>query len=255
MEPRQVERASIAVGFLLFGFIFLFSIESFMGYIEFIWVGLSLFALLFIFGGLTILIKAIVREYPVTKVPGRFQYLSEEGGYFFSLEFAKIIGVIILTPFTPLGAFALFAVLDCLDGWCLPYAKRVLLLRHKIDKLTDLLCQIPLLLILIQLLPQLAYYFLFFFGLTCIKTLLFLVSGNRDILIYLPSVFLFLSLSISILFTYFPDQYLLVFETPYKIVIFTAVILTVSVLYEIIYNGILCRLRYSTHRGGEIPFR
>jgi len=204
------------------------------------------FALLFALGGITIFIRLSTRIYqhsPAPPVGVEFKALSADI-HFFVLEFAKVFSVCLLVFKFPFEAFILFFILDILDGFILAYRKRSLILRHRIDKFTDILCQIAFYLVAIQLWPSLQVILTVFFLLAVVKTIFFLKTGNRNWLIGLPgffTTFLFFGLIID---RFYMSLTAFLSDMP-AMIAFTIVIVVVSVFYEAIYNGVLYRIRYA----------
>ncbi len=174
--------------------------------------------------------------------------MTASGTFSNGLEFAKVFAVCLLALKFPFEAFIIFFILDILDGWILAYRKRSLILRHRIDKFTDFLCQIAFYLIAIQLWPSLLVILTVFFVLAFIKTLFFIKTGNRNWLIGLPGffpIFFFFGLIID----RFYMSLTLFLSDMTSMIVFSIIIVVVAVLYEAIYNGVLFRLRYAKALG------
>ncbi len=202
------------------------------------------YAFLFIFTGQAIFARLIAHTYPVTQTPLREGYILAEDVHYFVIVFAKVVVPLFLAFSYPLEAFLLWVLLDCLDGFVLPYAKRSLTLRHQIDKSTDLLSNIPFFFYIIQLAPDLTLYFTILFGLNILRTIGFLTAGRRDLLMYLPNAFTFAYLGTVVLSIYAPSVFFIIFGNVYYLLIFTAIIFILATLYDGLYNGVFRRFRY-----------
>jgi hypothetical protein len=210
-----------------------------------------LFAYMFLFvlGGVSVFAKLTARAYQVERTEfSRGYELLNQNHYFFMLEAAKVISVLFLTYFYPLEAFLLWVFLDCLDGFSLPYRKRSLTLRHQIDKFTDFLCIVPFYMYAIRVWPDLLIYFTVLFVLNLVKTIGYVSTGNRDLLVYIPNIFVFAYASLVILLRFFPTYLSLIVGNLYNLMIFTAIMLIMSAIYEFTYNGAFIRLRYRIRR-------
>ncbi|NVM28290.1 MAG: hypothetical protein HWN65_05570 [Candidatus Helarchaeota archaeon] len=242
---------AIGAGFLGIGFIILYS-HLLIEEISYLYVTYT-FAFFFILGGLTVFVRLTALTYRVAESRGGFRTLNEEV-HFYALEFTKVTAVTFFAFYYPWEAFLMWVILDCMDGFTLSYGKRSLPLRHKIDKFTDFLCQIPLFIVALQLwadLPVLSIFFTAFFILLAIKTALFVITGNRDALLYLPGAFAILYLVVTTLYTFFPSQFSVIFGNVHNTIACIAVVLVICTAYEVIYNGVLIRLRYRVQKGGR----
>ena len=236
----------IPVGFLTMGMGALWVVIVYGSVVSSVMGVITALALVSVAAGLVLLIER-AREMPCrtshSNKGSEFRILSANC-YFFVLEFAKVVSVVFLVPLYPLEAFFLFVVLDCLDGLSLSHEKRSLMLRHRIDKCTDFLSQIPMYLVTLLLWPELFLIFTIFLILSLIKTVWFVWTGQRRVLVYLPCFFLVFYLSRSIMH-YFFRSFDWIFTNFFCTVFFTLLIMIIAVFYELIYNGILYRLRYS----------
>lgn len=241
----KVKGTVIAGIFIITGFTVLLS-HLFINQVEYLYL-LVTYAFVFILTGLTIFVKLTANAYGVQSLEGGFEELKKET-HFYILEFAKVVSVLALAFYYPFETFILFVILDCLDGFSIPYRTRSLLLRHRIDKLTDFLCQIPFFIVALQLWPSLAVIFSIAFVFVVIKTVVFLTTGKRDALLFIPNFFFFLFFVTAVVFQFFPIYFGDLFGSVYNQIIVIAVILLVSTAYEVIYNGILGFLRYYPRR-------
>jgi len=213
------------------------------------------FTLLFIIGGLAILIRLSAKVHQHTYTPvhdkgqslameirSEFQILSADT-HFFIIEFAKVAAVILLAMAYPLEGFIVFVVLDILDGWMLPHRKRSLILRHRIDKFTDFLCQIPFYIVAITLFSFWIVAITIFFIITTVKTFIFVKTGNPRWLIYLPG-FLLVFHMFALVISRFLSQWNWIFADLQASIYFCIAVVIISVLYEAVYNGVLYKIRY-----------
>jgi hypothetical protein len=239
MSRKQVAIAAsfIGVGFISLLFYYLLPAVS----SQYLFVA---YAFIFILIGQTIFGRIVTRAYPAKRTTFKEGFILGEDVHFFVIEFTKVIAVVVLTFSFPLEAFAIWVILDCLDGLVLPYKKRSLTLRHQIDKLTDLLCQIPFFFLSLYLWPQLTVLFSIFFILTIINMAGYLTSGNRDVLVYVPNAFIFLYIIALGAYLLYPTWFTLLFGDTSTVIILTAVLLLAGTIYEVVYNGIFMRLRY-----------
>lgn len=177
----------------------------------------------------------------------QFRLLNDQT-HFYILEVTKVVVTVWLTLYYPFETFILFVILDTLDGFSLTYRIRTLTLRHRIDKFTDFLCFIPFFFKALLLWPDLTLLFLIFFFLNILKTFIYITSGKRDILLYIPNLFLFLYISLLGCHYFYPEVFPFLLANPSYMIIFLAGLLIVSVIYELIYNGVLYRYRYRPRR-------
>ena len=237
----------IAVLFIAIGSITL-SLNCFI-HLDYFLAMVICFAFIFLLGGFTILNRHIVRIYAVqeTKLHDDFELLKNET-QFYILEFAKVVTVFLLGSVYPLEAFFVFLFMDCVDGWWLPYEKRSLTLRHRIDKFTDFLCQIMFFIVALQLWSSFAYLWTILFILTVLKSVAFLKTGNRNHLIYIPNIFLVMYPITLMMERFFPFYFTLTFSSLYYTILYIAIMLTIAALYEAFYNGLLSSFRYRIRR-------
>ncbi|MHA1323397.1 MAG: hypothetical protein ACTSRL_11425 [Candidatus Helarchaeota archaeon] len=236
----------IALFFLLTGAVTLSL--NFLFSLNYIFYFSVIFAFILLLAGLSVISTSIARSYEVqeTSLQHDYQLLKQEI-HFYLLEFTKVVTVALLSFEYPLPVFLLFVAIDCLDGWCLPYKKRTLTLRHKIDKFTDLICQTVFFLTALQVwvdVPILWGFWTLFYVLLIIKTASFLQTGNRNILLYIPNLFLTMYPATLILWTFSTPAFNFIFDTPLNVVIFIAIMLISSSLYEVLYNGVFSHFRY-----------
>lgn len=235
---------AIASVLTVFGLYFLTLHLVFNFAFEFVYAQLA-FALLFTLAGMTIFIRITVRAYEHRNPPpvkAEFKMINSDV-HFFVLEFAKVTSAFLLGMEYPLEGLVLFLILDVLDGWVLPHRKRSLIIRHRIDKFTDFLCQIPFYLAAVKIWSQLIVVITIFFIISFMKTIFFVKSGNRNWLIILPGFFPAFCIFGLITIRFFSD-WSWIFTNFYAATIFIVVIMLVTVLYEVAYNGVLCKLRY-----------
>jgi hypothetical protein len=211
-----------------------------------------LYAFMLVLGGLAIFTRVTTQLYQSESRCGEneFQILGQEV-HFFVLEFTKVLSAVLLAFHYPLEALGLWVILDCLDGITLPHRVRSLTLRHKIDKFTDFLCQVAFYAAACRMWSDLFLYLTAFFLLSVVKTVGYVSTGNRNVLIYIPNVFLFFNLFALALSYFLPSWFAFIFGNFYHIIIFTALMLIVSATYELIYNGIFLRFRYQQRRSYE----
>jgi len=195
--------------------------------------------------GVTILNQDIIRSYRVQETGFREDYsLLKSETQFYLMELTKIASVFVLGFAYPFETFFIFVFLDCLDGWWLPFMKRSLTLRHRIDKFTDILCEVMFYLIMLRLWPELSWLWSFLFVLAILKTAAFLKTGSRNILLYLPGVFMVVYPITLGMYLYAPDFFAQIFNSSYNLITYIAILFIITSLYEAIYNGALSHLRY-----------
>jgi hypothetical protein len=195
--------------------------------------------------GVTILNQDIIRSYRVQETGFREDYsLLKSETQFYLMELTKIASVFILGFAYPFETFFIFVFLDCLDGWWLPYKKRSLTLRHRIDKFTDLLCEVMFYLVLIRMWPELIALWSFLFIMVVLKSVAFLKTGSRNALIYLPNIFMVMFPITLGMYFYTPEFFTPIFSSIYNLITYIAIMLILSSLYEAVYNGALSHLRY-----------
>ncbi|MHA1360161.1 MAG: hypothetical protein ACTSRC_18730 [Candidatus Helarchaeota archaeon] len=239
----DIKGVAIAIGFICIGCISLL-IYGFIHEVSYTYLLLA-YALIFLLGGVNIFAKLVTHAYPVEKTDFREGcVLLKQNLYFYLLEILKVLLPLFLTYFYPLEAFLLWVMLDVFDGFSLPYQKRAITLRHQIDKATDLLCMIPFFLFTISRWPELVIYFTLFFLLILIKTIGYVSTGNRDVLIYIPSTFIFIYMAFLFLLYFSPSVLDAIIGDLFALNILVAIAFVGSALYEIIYNGVLIHLRY-----------
>ena len=202
-------------------------------------------AFILLLGGITILNQDVARSYRVQATGLREDYHLLKGEtHFYVIELAKVASVFFLGYTYPLETFFIFLFLDCLDGWWLPYKKRSLTLRHRIDKFTDLLCEVMFYLVLIRMWPELIALWSFLFIMVVLKTMAFLKTGSRNALLYLPNIFMVMYPITLGMYFYTSEFFTLIFSSPYNLITYIAIILILSSIYEALYNGALSHLRY-----------
>ena len=246
MKGPAIGTGCIGMGFIILS---LPLVIQEMTYLYFVYY----FAFFFILGGLIIFVRLTALSYRVAESRGGSRILNEEV-HFYALEFSKVTAVAVIAFHYPWWAFIVWVVLDCADGFLLSYQKRSLPLRHKIDKFTDFLCQIPLFYVAFQLwvdIPILTAAFTIFFILLVIKSALFVCTGNRDALLYLPGAFAILYFVVTTFYRFFPTQFAVIVGNSHNLIICIAVVLVICTFYEVIYNGVLARLRYQVDEGGR----
>jgi len=240
---------AVATGFISTGFVSLF-IYYFIQDVSYTYL-LFTYALMFILGGVTIFAKLTVQSYRVEKTEFAESYeLLSENAYFYVLEVAKVVSVLLLTYFYPLETFGLWVIIDCLDGFSLPYKKRSLTLRHQIDKFTDFVCMISFYLYAIRAWPALIGYFSFLFMLALVKTIGYISSGNRDVLVYIPNIFAFVILAFLVMQAFYPAFLSIFIGDAFYLLLFSVIILLACAAYEFTYNGVFIRFRYLKKRRG-----
>ena len=243
---------AIATGFIGLGLAIL-SLPTLFSFAFSYFYLLLVLVVLFVASGLIILIKAATTGYQIVvraSIRCEFRLLGANTNYFI-LEFAKVLTTVLLGMRFPLEGLILFILLDIVDGGMLSHQKRALLIRHRIDKGMDCLCQIPMYLVALQYWPELTLIFTAFFLITVIKTGCFLWTGNRNFLLYFPAFFLICYL-FRLLFFYFYASYEWIFTQFYGLISFTLIVVIVAVVYETIYNGTLSHLRYNTEQKEEV---